>query len=202
MLLSYPYWYIPLLIIKGSTQITCPWIKSHPKNYYAFESHLLSFYTSIYAQELKFFSFKMSSSIHLSNLHDCFYKYGPIHAQHLKCACIFLKNWIEEQCSKQDISPICNLCCLKQDDTYLHLLSCCTNKHINDLRTNTHNKAIHALADTLLAHLTIRGFTVINASKFNNKILDNTLPSWLFSCTCYLPRCKCLARLQHYILCV
>jgi hypothetical protein len=47
---------------------------------------------------------------------------------------------------KQDIPPTCDLCTSHQNNICLHLLSCCTNKHINNLRTNKHNKVVHTLA--------------------------------------------------------
>jgi hypothetical protein len=34
------------------------------------------------------------------------------------------------------------------------------------------------------------------------KTAHNTIPSWLLPCTCYLPRCKCPARLRLDILCI
>ena len=73
---------------------------------------------------------------------------------------------------------------------------------MNNLMTNRHNKAIHVLAKTLLAHPTTHCFTLINAGKIKDHKPDNTTPSWLLPCTCYLPRCKCLARLTPNILCI
>lgn len=32
--------------------------------------------------------------------------------------------------------------------------------------------------------------------------LDNTLPSWLLPCSCFLPKCTCLIVLRPYILCI
>ena len=75
-------------------------------------------------------------------------------------------------------------------DTCLHVLSCCTNKYTNNLRTNRHNKAIHALVNTLLAHTTIHCFTLINTGNIKDHTLDNTIPSWLLPRRCYLPRCR------------
>jgi len=54
----------------------------------------------------------------------------------------------------------------------------------------------------LLAHPTTRCYTLINAGKFKDRTPDNTIPSWLLPCTCYLPRCKCPARLRPDILCI
>jgi hypothetical protein len=36
----------------------------------------------------------------------------------------------------------------------------------------------------------------------NNQTCDNTIPSWLLPCNCYLPRCKCPTRLRLDILCI
>ena len=70
---------------------------------------------------------------------------------------------------KQDIPPTSNLCPSQQNDACLHLLSCCKNKHINILRTNQHNKAVHTLANALLAHPITRCFTIFNVGKLNNR---------------------------------
>jgi hypothetical protein len=101
----------------------------------------------------------------------------------------------KKTCHKQDISPLCSLCPLKQNVNHLHLLSCCTNKHITNLHTFRHNKAMYALANTLYAHNITRCFTLIKVGKFQNMISNNTIPSRLLPCTCYLPRCRCLAKL-------
>jgi hypothetical protein len=99
----------------------------------------------------------------------------------------------------------CNILSKKRKEKkkrIFHLLACCANKHMNNLRTTQHNKAIHALAKTLLAHPTTYCFTLINAGNIKDHKLDNTIPSWLLPCTCYLSRCKCLARLTPNILCI
>ena len=89
---------------------------------------------------------------------------------------------------------LCNLCSLKQSDNSLYLFSCYTNKHINNLRTSQRNKAVHAI-NTLVAHPTVRCFTLINAGKLNEWTPENTIPSWI------LPRYKCSAQLRPDILC-
>ena len=93
------------------------------------------------------------------------------------------------------------MCPLKQNNTCLHLHSCCTNKHISNLHTSQNNKDAHAKANTLLAHPTTRYFTLINAGKLNKQTPDNTIPSCLLPCSCYLPRCKCPTQLHPDILC-
>ena len=101
---------------------------------------------------------------------------------------------------KQDISPLCNLCPLKQNDNYLHLLSCCTNKHINNLYTSQHNKAIHTYSQhttSTLYHKLLQTHKCGNTQQMNTK---NTIPSWLLSCSCYLPWLP--ARLRPNILCI
>jgi hypothetical protein len=67
---------------------------------------------------------------------------------------------------KQKISPLCNLRTTHQNDNCLQLLSCYKNKYINTLRTDRHNKAVHAPNNTLLANLMTRCFTLINSGKF------------------------------------
>jgi hypothetical protein len=88
----------------------------------------------------------------------------------------------------------CNLCPLKQSDNCLYLFSSCTNKHIDNFCTNRPKKAVYAI-NILLAHPTIRCFTLINAGKLNERTPENTILSWL------LPCCKCPTRLRSDILC-
>jgi hypothetical protein len=76
------------------------------------------------------------------------------------------------------------------------------HKHINNLRTNRHNKAVYTRANTLLAQLTTWCFTLIYANKIKDGTPNNTIPSWLLTCACSLPRCKCLARFPPNILCI
>jgi hypothetical protein len=109
-------------------------------------------------------------------------------------------NYRKKHAFKQDISPLYDLCPLRENDTCLHLLSCYTNKHINNIHTNQYNKAVHGIARTLLAYFTTRCFTLINVCKIQDTPLDNTIPTWLLPCSCYLLRCKCLARLHPDIL--
>lgn len=111
-------------------------------------------------------------------------------------------NYLKKHAFKHDISPLCNLNPLRENNTCLHLLSCCTNTRINNLCTNRHNDALHAIAQTLLAHPTTRYFIFINAGKIKDKPPNNTIPTRLLPCSCYLPTCKCLATLRPYILCL
>ena len=48
----------------------------------------------------------------------------------------YLENYQKKHILKQNISPTCSLCASHQNDTCLHLLSCCTNRHIYNLRIN------------------------------------------------------------------
>lgn len=88
---------------------------------------------------------------------------------------IYLGNYWKQHVLKQDISPMCNLCTTRKIDNCLHLLPCYKNKNINNPRTNHHNKAVHALANTLLAHPTTWCFILINSSKFQDHTLENTI---------------------------
>lgn len=122
----------------------------------------------------------------------------------------FLKNWYgryfgnyrRKYARKQHISPLCNLCSLKQNGNCLHLLSYCTNKHIDNLIINKHNKWVHVLADPLLAQTTTRCFILINASKLNNPTPNNTLPSWWLPCSYYHMRSRFKAFLHPDITCI
>ena len=62
-------------------------------------------------------------------------------------------------------------------------------KH-NNMWFNRQNKVIHAITNTLLAHPTMRCITLLSVGKVKDKTLDNTIPSWLLPCICYLPKCK------------
>lgn len=98
--------------------------------------------------------------------------------------------------------PLCNPCPSCQNDTCLHLRSCCKNKHINNLLTNRHNEVAHALANIILTHPKTCYFTLKNASITPNRIPNNTIPSWLLLCTWYLPKYKCPSRLWPNTFCV
>lgn len=67
----------------------------------------------------------------------------------------------------------------------LCLLLCCTNKHINAFCIKRHNKAVHTIDATSLPHPLIQHFTLIPAKTYNNRPMDNNLPCWLLSCTCF-----------------
>jgi hypothetical protein len=43
---------------------------------------------------------------------------------------------------------------------------------------------------------------LMNASYFNNNPPENTMPPWLFPCTCSTQRCQCNSRLCPDLLCV
>ena len=48
--------------------------------------------------------------------------------------------------------------------------------HINNLYTNKHNKAIYALADTLMGHPATQCFTIINTWNCKERTPNNTIP--------------------------
>ena len=64
---------------------------------------------------------------------------------------------------------------LSMRETCFHLLSCCTNTHLTNLRTNWHNKVVHALAKALLTHPTIRCFTLINVGNIKDRPIKNII---------------------------
>ena len=96
----------------------------------------------------------------------------------------YLGNYSRIHILKQNISPLWNLCPLKQTNNYLPLLSCWTNKHINKLCTSQHNKTYcnivsHGITNTILVHLARRCFTLINTGKLNKQTHEITIPSWI-----------------------
>lgn len=58
------------------------------------------------------------------------------------------------------------------------------------------------LVKTMLTHPTTQSFTLISARNTNDKAIENTIPSWLLPCMCYLSKCKYPTCLQPYMLCV
>lgn len=113
-----------------------------------------------------------------------------------------LGSYLRKHVLEQDISPLCHLCTSQQIDTYFHLLSCCTNKHMNNLRNNWYKNSTHALATILLVHPVIDCFMWINDNKHNEHTPDNSTASWLLPCTCHLPGCIYFAQLKPCILCI
>ena len=83
-----------------------------------------------------------------------------------------------------------------------------TYSHVAQIHTSTTFAPIDTIrqymqsTQALLAHLTTRCFTLINASEIKDKPRDNTIPTWFFPCSYYLPWCKCLARFCLHILCL
>ena len=77
---------------------------------------------------------------------------------------------------KQDVTtPTFNLCTspvMTNSSTYL--LSCCINKHINNLVTNWYKKAILALENTMLTHPTTHSFTLINVGQIKDRTHSTT----------------------------
>ena len=65
---------------------------------------------------------------------------------------------VKKHILKQYISPVCNLCSLQEINIYLHILLCCANQHVNNLRTNRYDIVVHALATTLMAHPHLKMF--------------------------------------------
>ena len=88
----------------------------------------------------------------------------------------------------------CTLSLNNTIDTWPHLLSTCSNPHIKEVCISRHNKAVHQIVHTLYSNKYTRYYTLINACNQNSRPQDNTIPQWLFQCTC-------LARLKPDILC-
>jgi hypothetical protein len=60
----------------------------------------------------------------------------------------------------------------------------------------------HCWSEDSCAHLNGHINPPIYIDYWVSNIKDNTILSWLLPCTCYLPRCKCLAQLRPDILCI
>ena len=114
----------------------------------------------------------------------------------------YLGNYWKHKILNTNNSRRCTRCRLDQNDTCLHLLSCCTNKHINDLLTNWHDNAFHAIVDKLSAPPHTRHFTPLHAGTQHQWQPQNTLPTWSLPSYCFLFKCKCLAKLRHDTLCI
>ena len=114
-----------------------------------------------------------------------------------------LWNYSRKRILRQDMSPLCNLCTYGQNNTCMHLLSGCKNKHRKILQTNWHNKAIHTLATTILAHLSLQYQPQWMQGKTKDKTLENIIPLRLLSCMWYLPpNAKCPASVRPDVLCI
>lgn len=106
--------------------------------------------------------------------------------QYAKC----VGNCEKKHILKQHIYPICNLWPLKENDTFLHLLSCCTNQH-----KNWHNKVVHVVHPTTVCFIPIH-------NKLNNKTHTISRQHDFLPSSCYLPRCTCSAELRMDMLCI
>ena len=99
-------------------------------------------------------------------------------------------------------SHTCPICNSSDADTWLHVLLKCKQHHIHALITNRHNKAVWAIRKLLVSHRVTRHYILMNASTYNERPPENTVPTWLLPCTCDSPRCHCNARLKPDILCL
>lgn len=94
---------------------------------------------------------RLSSIIFPKQLHDSIYMWSCQHVY-----------WLNHSNIKSQIDLVRSTCCPQQNHNWLHFLSWCTNKHINNLRTNRHNKVVHVVVVTFRAHPTTRHFTLIS----------------------------------------
>ena len=99
-------------------------------------------------------------------------------------------------------NPNCEICHLQEKDIWLHVLLKCNNPIIHCLIVQKHNKAVWEIHKLLLSNPITRSYTIMNASKFMNSPLDNTVQPWLLPCSCIQPQCHCNAHFKPNILCV
>lgn len=97
----------------------------------------------------------------------------------------------------------CNHYHIPQAHIWLHVLLYWTEPHMYKLRTNWHNKALQEIIIFLVSLSKSKCFTLTNASKFNGKPQENTLPQWLFPCTCtnLIQRChyNALQKIRNFL---
>jgi hypothetical protein len=98
----------------------------------------------------------------------------------------------------------CSLCRMTQPNTWLYILLCCIEPHIQKLCINRHNKAIYEIHKLIISNTKSRCFILVNAGKFEGQPQENTVPNWLFPCSCnnQTQRCQCNVKLKPDILCI
>ena len=99
-------------------------------------------------------------------------------------------------------SITCSICNSLEPDTWLHVLLNCRQSHIHALRTKRHNKVVWALRKLLVSSNHSRCYIRMIAGTFNGNPPENTVPSWLFPCTCGLQSCHYNARFKPHIICI
>ena len=97
--------------------------------------------------------------------------------------------------------PIENMSCLQLNRCGHRLLKC-KQQHIHALITKRHNKAVWEIHKLVLSNKIARHYTLMNAWTYNKIPQENTIPTWLLTCTCDTQRCHCNARLKPDILCI
>ena len=60
----------------------------------------------------------------------------------------YIGNFCKWKLFNLTLAHFCNLCQFCQNNNYLHLLTCCTNKHVNYLCTYRHTKVVYAIVHT------------------------------------------------------
>jgi hypothetical protein len=95
-----------------------------------------------------------------------------------------------------------SICPSIEPDTWKHVLLHCRHQHIHALRIKRHNKAIWEMRQLLVSSCISRSFILMNVGTFQDNPPDNTVPSWLLSCSCGPHCCSCNARFRPDILCV
>ena len=73
----------------------------------------------------------------------------------------------------------CSLCRILQQDTWLHLLLCCTELHIHKLHINRRNKAIQEIHKFLISNIESQCYILMNVGKTDAQPQENTVPHWL-----------------------
>lgn len=61
----------------------------------------------------------------------------------------YIENFCKQKLFSLTLAHFCNFCQLCQNNNYLHVLTCCFNKIINNLCTHKHNKVVYVIVHTL-----------------------------------------------------
>ena len=96
-------------------------------------------------------------------------------------------------------NPNWTLCQIKDEDTWLHLLSLWTINFLRHKNRKTHWHCPPTHQPTKIKCIHTRHLTLIFASNQHGNYQNNTIPPWLLSCTCNTAQCECLAKLRPEI---
>jgi hypothetical protein len=83
----------------------------------------------------------------------------------------------------------CLLCDMQSIDTWPHLILAYVDPNIYKLKLKKHNNAIWELHKFFASIKTSKCYRYVHVGRKNNIPQDNTVPSWLFPCTCSIKPC-------------